>query len=243
MNWKDRTSLLLGEEKLGYIANANVLVVGLGGVGAYAAEMICRSGVGKMTIVDGDVVEETNRNRQLVALISTQGKPKAEILKERFVDINPEIQLTVLNDYLTEDKMGELLDAQNYDYVVDAIDTLAPKIELIVQCFKRNIKILSSMGAGGKKNPSMVQVTDISKSHNCRLARQIRKRLAKLNIKKGIKVVFSSEDIQKESIREEIGRNKKSTVGTISYMPPLFGCFIASEVIKDLGEMHIPNPA
>ncbi len=236
MSWLERTELLLGEEKLKRLKNAHVLVVGLGGVGAYAAELICRAGVGKMTIVDGDVVEETNRNRQLPALISTTGKPKAEILAERFLEINPDIELTVINDFIRDEKTVELLQSQLFDYVVDAIDTLSPKVFLVFHAVQMGLKVVSSMGAGGKMDPSKVEIADMSKSHNCKLAKMFRKRLGRLGIKKGVKVVFSAEDISEEAVRLEDGQNKKSTVGTISYMPPIFGCFIASVVIRDLSE-------
>ncbi len=236
MYWLERTELLLGKEKLGKLIKANVLVVGLGGVGAYAAEQLCRAGIGAMTIVDGDVVEETNRNRQLPALQSTTGKSKAEILAERFRDINPDIKLSVVNDYIHHEKIDELLRNQKYDYVVDAIDTLTPKIFLIYGAIQLGLPIISSMGAGGKSDPSKIILSDISKSHNCKLARMLRKRLKKLDIKKGFKVVFSSELIDETAVRIEEGRNKKSTVGTISYMPPIFGCFLASEVIRDIIE-------
>ena len=236
MNWLERTELLLGEEKLHKLKNANVLVVGLGGVGAYTAEQLCRAGIGKMTIVDGDVVDPTNRNRQLPALESTTGKPKAEILAKRFLDINSDIELTVVNEFIRDERTNELLEAQNYDYVVDAIDTLAPKVFLIYGAVQHGLKVVSSMGAGGKMDPSNVQVSDISKSFNCKLARMLRKRLSKLGIKKGVKVVFSPEKISEKAVRLEEGQNKKSTVGTISYMPPVFGCFIASVVIRDLTE-------
>lgn len=234
MNWLERTELLLGKEKLQKLKSANVLVVGLGGVGAYAAEQICRAGIGKMTIVDGDVVEITNLNRQLPALNSTVGRPKAEILAERFRDINPEIELTVINDFIRDEKTVELLKSQPFDYIVDAIDTLSPKVFLVYHAVQLGLKVVSSMGAGGKMEPEKVQVADISKSHNCRLAKMFRKRLSRLGIKKGIKVVFSPEEIAKESVKLEEGQNKKSTVGTISYMPPVFGCFIAGVVVRDL---------
>jgi tRNA A37 threonylcarbamoyladenosine dehydratase len=234
MYWLERTELLLGEENLAKLTVANVLVVGLGGVGAYAAEQLCRAGIGKMTIVDGDVVEETNRNRQLPALLSTTGKAKTEILAERFCDINPSISLTVINDFMEDEKITELLIGQKYDYVVDAIDTLSPKVLLIFGALQQGLPIISSMGAGGKMDPSKIAVSDISKSHNCKLARMLRKRLSRMGVKKGIKVVFSSELIDENAVRVEEGKNKKSTVGTISYMPPIFGCFMASEVIRDL---------
>lgn len=145
-DWKQRTRLLLGEEKMERLQQAHVLVVGLGGVGAYAAEMICRAGVGRMTIVDADTVQPTNINRQLPALHSTMGREKAEVLAARFKDINPDIQLTVLPVFLKDDNIPELLDAARYDFVVDAIDTLAPKCYLITEALKRHIKIVSSMG-------------------------------------------------------------------------------------------------
>lgn len=233
-NWQERTLLMLGEKGVAKLANAHVLIVGLGGVGAYAAEQICRAGVGKMTIVDGDVVEMTNRNRQLPALISNEGKPKAEMMAARFRDINPAIELTVINEYLKDERMVEILESANFDFVVDAIDTLAPKTFLIYHSVQRNIPIVSSMGAGGKFDPSLVQSADISKSYNCKLARMLRKRLYKLGIRKGVQVVFSPEEVDKDRVREEEGRNKKSAVGTISYMPPLFGCHIASVVLQNL---------
>lgn len=234
MHWLERTELLLGPEKLDRLKNAGVLVVGLGGVGAVAAEMICRAGVGKMTIVDGDTVEVSNRNRQLPALVSTTGIPKAQVLEQRFLDINPDIDLTVLNEFIGDERTEELLDSQSFDYVVDAIDTLSPKVFLIHHCVQRKLKIISSMGAGGKMDPSMVQVGDISGTYNCKLARMMRKRLSRLGIREGVKVVFSPEAIDEKAVRREEAKNKKSTVGTISYMPAVFGCFIAGVAIKDI---------
>jgi len=232
--WQERTALMLGDEDLNKLRKAHVLIVGLGGVGAYAAEQLCRAGIGQMTIVDGDVVEQTNRNRQLPALISNEGKPKAEILGERFRDINPELNLHVIHEYLKDERMIEILHEARYDYVVDAIDTLAPKTFLIYHSVQARLPIVSSMGAGGKFDPAQVQQTDISKSYNCRLAKMIRKRLHKLGIRKGVKVVFSAEEVDPRRVRIEEGQNKKSAVGTISYMPPVFGCFCASVVIQDL---------
>lgn len=234
MNWLERTELLLGNEKLDKLKQSNVLVVGLGGVGAYAAEQLCRAGIGNLTIVDADVVEPSNRNRQLPALISTNGKQKAEILGDRFLDINPDLKLNIRNDYVSDEKIIELLQSENYDYVVDAIDTLSPKVFLIYNALELGLKVVSSMGAGGKTDPEQVHISDISKSHSCKLAKMLRKRLSRMGIKKGVKVVFSSEIIDDKVVRIEEGRNKKSTVGTISYMPPIFGCFIASVVIRDL---------
>lgn len=234
MSWLERTELLLGEEKIQKLKDANLLIVGLGGVGAYAAEQLCRAGIGKMTIVDGDVVEESNRNRQLPALISTTKQAKAEILAERFLDINPDLKLRVVNNYLHDEEIKSLVESEDFDYVVDCIDTLTPKVFLIYRSLQLGLKVVSSMGAGGKMDPSKVQVADISKSYNCKLARMLRKRLKKMEVRKGVKVVFSPEDISPEAVRLEEGKNKKSTVGTISYMPPIFGCFISSVVIRDL---------
>jgi len=234
MDWLERTALLVGSDSLKKLKAANVLVVGLGGVGAYAAEELCRAGIGKMTIVDGDVVEPSNRNRQLPALMSTTGKPKAEILAERFCDINPEIKLTVLTDFIKDEQIIELLKSQRFDYVVDAIDTLTPKVFLIYRSMQMGLKVVSSLGAGGKLDPQKVQIADISKSYNCKLARMLRKRLSKLGIKKGFTVVFSPEEVPESAVRIEEGQNKKSTVGTISYMPPVFGCFVSSVVIRGL---------
>lgn len=234
--WMKRTSLLVGKDGIKRLEDANVLVVGLGGVGAYAAEQLCRAGVGKMTIADGDVVEETNRNRQLPALISTTGKAKAEILAERFLDINPKLKLKVISEYLKDERIMEVIHSDNFNYAVDAIDTLSPKTFLIYHCLQKGIPVISSMGSGGKFDPSKVSVADISKTFNCRLAKMLRKRLHRMGINKGVKVVFSCELIDKSKVIIDEGQNKKSTVGTISYMPPVFGCFIASAVIRDLLE-------
>jgi tRNA A37 threonylcarbamoyladenosine dehydratase len=224
----------LGDERLSQLQNAHVLVVGLGGVGAYAAEQICRAGVGQMTIVDGDNIELSNINRQLPATQSNLKKDKAEVMGQRLLDINPNLKLRILNEYLKDERMIEVLQEEQYDYVIDAIDTLAPKIFLIYHSLQNNLKIVSAMGAGGKMDPTKIQIADISKSYNCKLARMLRKRLHKLGVYKGVPVVFSPEDVSKDAVILDESRNKKSNVGTISYMPPLFGCFCASVVIKDL---------
>lgn len=235
-NWLERTNLLLGAEKVEKIKQSHVLVVGLGGVGAYAAEQICRAGVGEMTIVDGDNLHLTNLNRQLPALHSTMGKPKAEVLGARLLDINPDLKLTIIQEYIRDERMREIL-SQKYDYVVDAIDTLSPKIFLIYDSLRSGQHLISSMGSGGKLDPSKVEVTDISKSFNCPLARILRKRLQRLGIREGFKVVFSSEEVPEGVMVPCEGEpNKKTTVGTISYMPPIFGCFMASVVIRDIIE-------
>ncbi len=232
--WLQRTELLLGSEKLLKLRRSHVLVVGLGGVGAYAAEMLCRSGIGKLTIVDGDNIHATNRNRQLIALSSLEGLPKAATMGQRLLDINPELELTVYDEYIKDDRMIEIL-AGNFDYVIDAIDTLSPKIFLISHSVTLGLKIVSSMGSGGKLDPSLVRVADLSESYNCKLASILRKRLHRLGVYKGVKVVFSPEKVDRDTvILTEGEENKKSTVGTISYMPPLFGCHLASVVIRDL---------
>ena len=234
-DWKQRTRLLLGEEKMERLQQAHVLVVGLGGVGAYAAEMICRAGVGRMTIVDADTVQPTNINRQLPALHSTMGREKAEVLAARFKDINPDIQLTVLPVFLKDDNIPELLDAARYDFIVDAIDTLAPKCYLIAEALKRHIKIVSSMGAGAKSDITQIRFADIWDTYHCGLSKAVRKRLQKLGIKRKLPVVFSTEqDDPKAVLLTEDEQNKKSTCGTVSYMPAVFGCYLAEYVIKRL---------
>ncbi|MDX2414120.1 MAG: tRNA threonylcarbamoyladenosine dehydratase [Bacteroidales bacterium] len=234
MDWQKRTELLLGKESLGKLAQANVLVVGLGGVGAYAAELICRAGVGSMTIVDGDRVKETNINRQLVALNTTIGRNKTEALAERLLDINPDLKLTMFAEFIKDERVIEIID-RGYDYIVDAIDTLSPKLYLIYHAMQKGTPVVSSMGAGGKLDPAMIEITDISKSYNCKLARTLRKRLHRLGIRKGFIVVFSPEEVPGESVElTDNEQNKKSNVGTVSYMPPAFGCACASVVIRGL---------
>lgn len=239
--WLERTELLLGEQKLQQLNKANVLVVGLGGVGAYAAEMIARSGVGNMTIVDADDVTVTNINRQLIALHSTVGMSKAELLASRLRDINPQINLTVIQNFIKDDATDELV-ARGFDYIVDAIDTLSPKVNLIKSAMERGIPIVSSMGAGAKTDPTLLEIKDISKSHHCPLAHMLRKRLHRIGIHKGFHVVFSPELVREGSMIICDEFHKKSNVGTISYMPAVFGCHCASVVIRGLlNEMSSPT--
>lgn len=233
-DWQCRTEWILGKSALLRLRNAHVLVVGLGGVGAYAAEMLCRAGIGRLTLADGDTVHKSNINRQLIATVKTLGRRKAELLAERLHEINPEIQLTVINEFLGDEKMDQVLE-QSFDYVVDAIDTLSPKVYLIVKSLRRNIPVVSSMGAGGKLDPTQVRAVDVSKSFNCRLAHSLRKALHRHGIRSGFKVVFSPEAVSRDSVRLVSDEpNKRSTVGTISYLPPVFGCVMASVVIRDL---------
>ncbi|MCP3893808.1 MULTISPECIES: tRNA threonylcarbamoyladenosine dehydratase [Bacteroides] len=234
-DWKQRTQLLLGEEKMQRMAAAHVLVVGLGGVGAYAAEMICRAGVGKMTIVDADTVQPSNINRQLAALQTTIGQEKAQVLAERYKQINPELKLTVLPVYLKDDNIPELLDAAHYDFIVDAIDTISPKCYLIYHAMQRRIKIVSSMGAGAKSDITQVRFADIWDTYHCGLSKAVRKRLQKMGVKRKLPVVFSTEQADPKAVLlTDAERNKKSTCGTVSYMPAVFGCFLAEYVIKRL---------
>lgn len=240
-NWLERTELFMGKEKLQLLTNSNVLIVGVGGVGAYAAEMLCRSGVGSITIVDADVISLSNINRQLIALHSNVGKNKVDVLSKRLKDINPELKITSIQRYITSENIEELFYNQNFDYVVDAIDTLAPKVSLISECIKRELKLVSSMGAGAKSDPTLVEITDISKTKYCPLAHMLRKRLSKKGIKKGFYAVFSTEEVRDGAMILCEEQNKKSNVGTISYMPAIFGCACASTVIRELLGESIKN--
>ena len=232
--WLERTSLLLGDEKLNKLQNANVLVVGLGGVGAYAAEMIARAGVGRMTIADADVVSESNINRQLIALHSTVGRHKTEVMAERLRDINPNIELTIVSRFIKDDETDALLNSDKFDYVVDAIDTLSPKLALIKGALDREIPLVSSMGAGAKTDPAKMEICDIAKTHHCPLAHMLRKRLHKIGIRKGFTAVFSPEPVREGAMILCEEQNKKSNMGTISYIPAAFGIGCASVVIRGL---------
>lgn len=227
---------MFGKEGLERLKNAAVLIVGVGGVGAYAAEMLVRAGIGKMVIADSDTVSESNINRQLVALHSTIGRAKTEVLSERLYDINPKLDLRVVNEYIKDEKTDQILDSDHFDYVVDAIDTLSPKLALIKGCMDRGIPIVSSMGAGAKTDPTKMEICDISKTHHCPLAHMLRKRLHKIGIRKGFKAVFSAEPPKEGAMILCEERNKKSNVGTVSYLPALFGIGCASVIIRDLTE-------
>lgn len=236
LKWLSRTELLIGKEKLMKLQNAHVLVVGMGGVGSFAAEFICRGGVGAMTIVDGDVVDPSNRNRQLPALVTTHGLSKADVMAERLLAINPELKLTVIKEFITPDRAEQLL-SEPFDYVVDAIDSITPKVTFIKTAYEKKVKIVSSMGAGAKLDPTQLRVVDISETYNCPFAQYVRKRLRELGIRTGVKTVFSAEKHIKESLMYTDGSNfKKSAYGTISYLPATFGSVCASVVIRDLME-------
>ncbi len=228
----------MGDEALERLSRSTVAVVGVGGVGAYAAEMITRAGVGHLILLDCDVVSPSDKNRQMLALDSNMGRVKVEVISERLRDINPEIQIDVIADYLTEENVPQMLGGYNIDYLVDAIDTLAPKLALIEFCVKSGIPHVSSMGAGAKYDATKVRLVDLSKSYNCPLAYIVRKKLRKRGIENGFKVVFSEELPEREAIVEDAGRNKKSQVGTISYMPAVFGCVCAQAAIDFLRKNH-----
>ena len=233
--WLQRTELLVKEEGIERLRSANILIVGLGGVGSFAAEFLVRSGIGNLTIVDGDTVDTTNINRQLPALNSTIGKNKTDVVAERILDINPEINLKKINEFLEPERMEEILTQEKFNYVLDCIDSLSPKLALIITCKRKKIKLVSAMGAGGKTDPSKVMVRDISKTNNCFLAKQIRKKLKKEQIHKGFRCVFSTEIQDENSLKMTDGSNyKKSFYGTISYMPAIFGLYAAAEVIRFL---------
>ena len=210
------------------------MVVGMGGVGSFAAEFIVRSGIGQMTIIDGDVVDPTNRNRQLPALATNHGEPKVEIMADRLRAINPELKLNVVKEFVNPEMVTEQL-SHHPDYIIDAIDSITPKVTFIRMAYESQIPLVSSMGAGAKVDPTQLKVVDISETYNCPFAQQIRKNLKTRGIYKGVKVVFSPEMPIWESLMLTDGKNyKKSAYGTISYMPATFGAVAASVVIRDL---------
>lgn len=233
--WLERTELLISTENIDKLSKANVLVVGLGGVGSFAAEFIARAGVGKMTIVDGDIVDITNVNRQLPALRTTVGLSKAALMEERIKSINPDIALTTINQFLNPEDTIRVVHEQDYDYVLDCIDSVTPKLHLIKTAKEKGCNIISSMGAGGKVDSMKVKYADISRTHACPFAYYIRKRLRKEGIHGGVMTVFSDEKPNEASIKVTDGSNyKRSFYGTISYIPALFGLNMASWVIRDI---------
>ena len=234
--WYQRTQLLYGEERMQRLAASRVLVVGLGGVGGYAAEMLCRAGVGHLTLVDADVVSVTNVNRQLLALHSTIGQPKVQLLRERFLDINPQAEIVAVAEYLDETGVPKLLDAVSYDFVADAIDTVRPKCALIEGCLDRHIPIISAMGAGAKTDIRRIRQTDISKTSQCGLAKVVRQTLRHDGyVHASLPVVFSDEPVRREALFTVEGeRNKKSTAGTTAYVTATFGNWLAWYILENL---------
>lgn len=237
-NWLERTELILGKTEMDRLKAAHVLIVGLGGIGSFAGEFIARSGIGTVTLIDGDVFDPSNKNRQLTALDSTIGRNKAVVLAERLRDINPSIQLNVVEEFVVPERVWEILKLYQPDYVMDCIDSVKPKLEWLIACKRLRIKVISHLGAGGKTDPSRVQVANLPQSHNCQLGHHIKKRLKKKNVEfKTIRCVFSSELQQKSSLKMTDGSNfKRSFYGTVSYMPALFGLMGAADVIRYLSE-------
>jgi tRNA A37 threonylcarbamoyladenosine dehydratase len=232
MSWLERTELLVQKEGLERLNKANILVVGLGGVGSYAAEFIARAGIQKMTIVDGDFFDVTNKNRQLSALDSTIGQSKAKVLAARLKDINKELHITVLEEFLSPERAYEIV-TKEFDYVLDCIDSITPKVNLIVAARRNKVKIISAMGAGGKLDVTKIRVKDISQTKNCTMARVLRKRLKERKVNKGVKAVYSEEMQISKSLKLTDGTNfKKSFYGTISYMPAAFGLHAAACVLN-----------
>ncbi|MEQ8473042.1 MAG: tRNA threonylcarbamoyladenosine dehydratase [Marinoscillum sp.] len=232
-NWLERTELLIGEEALKKLQNSHVLVVGLGGVGSYAAETLVRAGVGQITIIDGDDVDPTNKNRQLQALDSTVGKQKAHLLHERFLDINSNLKIQVIDHFMEPEVMHKFLKENSFDFVLDCIDSFSPKLSMILTLRRMKCKFISSMGAGGKLDPSKILIADISNTRECKFAQQLRKMLKNKGVDKGVLCVYSEEIQLKHSLKHTDGSNyKKSFYGTISYMPAMFGMTMAAEVIK-----------
>lgn len=233
-HWLQRTELLIGPEALDRLRELHVLVIGLGGVGSFAAEFLARAGVGKMTIVDGDTVDLTNTNRQLPALHSTIGQPKTGVMADRLRDINPDLDLSIREVFFTPEVV-KTFSFREFDYVFDCIDSVQPKQYVIVACKQQEVRIVSSMGAGGRVDPSRVQVADISQTFNCPFAQQVRKGLKRKGVRRGVTVVFSSEPVDRETCMMTDGsRFKKSFYGTISYIPALFGLHMASVVVRDV---------
>ena len=232
-NWQERTLLQIGKVASETLKSATVAIIGLGGVGAVAAEMICRAGVGNIIIADSDTYSSTNKNRQIGALDSTLGKKKTEVIAERLKDINKELNIRVIDEYIAEENIEKLLGGK-IDFLVDAIDTLSPKIALIKFCVEHKIPLVSSMGAGAKYDATKVRLKDLKKSYNCPLAYMLRKRLRKEGISTGFDVVFSEELPDKSAIVPFEEKNKKSRTGTISYLPAVFGCVCAQAAVCHL---------
>lgn len=230
--WQERAELLFKEEGLQKLKKAKVMVVGMGGVGSFAAEFLARAGVGSMTIVDGDTVDITNINRQLPALHSTIGKAKVQIVGDRLMDINPELNLVRIEEFISPERAHEIITG-DFDYILDCIDSITPKVNLILAAKRKRIKVISAMGAGGKMQASKIVIKDIAKTDVCPLAKQIRKRLKKEGISSGVKAVFSKEKPDESSLKMTDGTNfKKSFFGTNSWIPALFGLHSAEYVVR-----------
>ena len=232
-NWLQRGELLLGEEKQARLAGARLLVVGLGGVGSWAAEMLCRAGVGALTLVDADVVDVTNVNRQMPALASTVGQPKCDVVAARLRAINPAVQLDVKQLYIEPGNIAQLLNEYQYDFVIDAIDTLEPKCALIRACWERGIKIISSMGAGAKCNLADIRCGELWKTEHCTLAKNVRRQLRDARGSYKLPVIYSVEEPRRDAIRPNPAGGKP-VIGSLGYFTATFGCYIAEYVIKEI---------
>lgn len=232
--WQKRTALLLGDEALPRLAAAKVLVAGAGGVGGYAVEMLVRAGVGHIVVVDSDDVSESNLNRQILALHSTIGRLKCDVVRDRMLDINPALEIKTVPEYLTEENIPSLVGTEKPDFVIDAIDTLSPKVALIQWCLSAGVPLVSSMGAGAKTDCTAVRIDDISRTKECPLAKMIRKKLHKAGIRSGFEAVYSLERPDDNAMVREESRNKRSQVGSISYIPAVFGCACAQAALRRL---------
>ena len=225
-----RTALILGEDGIEKLKNSHVLVIGVGGVGSFCVEALVRAGVGNITIVDYAEVEVMDINRQLPGLTSTLGKDKVEVVKERLLDINNELNINAIKATFNKDTSSEIFNSK-YDYVVDAIDMVSSKIHLVEECIKRDIPIISSMGMGNKLDPTKIEVSDISKTHTCPLAKVVRKELRDRDIEH-LKVVFSTE--HPLEVKEKVSNGHRILPGSIAFMSPVGGLVLASEVVKDI---------
>lgn len=234
--WTERTRLLYGDEKFERLTKSNVLIVGTGGVGAYAAEMLCRAGVGRLTLLDADEVSLSNINRQMPALHSTLGRSKVEVLAERFRDINPALQLTLRKEYLTAEGVEPLLDSESYDFVVDAIDTIQPKVALLSACIRRKQPVVASMGAGSKTDITQIRYANLWDTHNCGLSKAVRNGLKQAGLMgRKLPVVFCSQPSDRNALLQVEGeRNKRTTAGTVGYMTATFGNYLAAYVLERL---------
>lgn len=244
-----RTELLIGTEGLQKLRDAHVAVVGLGGVGSYAAEALCRSGIGRLTLVDFDDICVTNINRQLHATTATVGKAKVEVMAERLRLINPDADIVPIRQFYSAETSAQLL-AGHFDYVVDAIDHFTSKLHLLVTCRERNIPVISSMGAAAKLDPTRIRVGDISVTHTCRMARSMRKLLKKQGINDGIRVVYSTEEFRQpqgevpgchgncicpnKDDQQFSCTHRRVILGSIAHIPSIFGLTMAGEVINQL---------
>lgn len=232
-DWLCRNKIILGDDKSARLASAHVLLVGLGGVGSWAAEMLCRSGVGAFTLVDADVVDVTNINRQMPALHTTVGRPKCDVVAERLLSINPDVRLTIKSVFVDVDNIPNLLGEYKYDYVVDAIDSMNSKAALIAACWERNIKIVSSMGAGAKMSLEHIRVNSLWRSEQCALAKNLRRMLREYKGKYDLPVVFGSEPPMKSAVHPN-PQGGKPIIGSIGYYTAVFGCYLAEYVINDI---------